>query len=57
MGEASMVAHAVNPSTWEAKAGRLLWVQGYTGLQSEVQDSQGYIVRPSLTHTQCLESW
>jgi hypothetical protein len=32
------VAHAFNPPTWEAEAGR---VQGQPGLQSEFQDSQG----------------
>jgi hypothetical protein len=33
----AVVAHAFNPSTWEAEAGRFL-----SGLQSEFQDSQGY---------------
>jgi hypothetical protein len=33
-----MVAHAFNPSTREAEAGRFL--------QSEFQDSQGYIEKP-----------
>jgi hypothetical protein len=32
-----VVAHAFNPSTWEAEA-----VRGQPGLQSEFQDSQGY---------------
>ena len=31
-------------STWEAEAGRSLWVQGQPGLHSEFQDSQGYTV-------------
>jgi hypothetical protein len=35
-----MVAHAFNPSTREAEAGRFL--------QSEFQDSQGYIEKPCL---------
>jgi hypothetical protein len=38
-----MVAHAFNPSTWEAEASR-----GQPGLQSEFQDSQGYIEKPCL---------
>jgi hypothetical protein len=33
-----MVAHAFNPSTWEAEAGRFLSLR--PGLQSEFQDSQ-----------------
>ena len=33
-----VVAHAFNPSTWEAEAGRYLWFQGKPGLQSEFQD-------------------
>lgn len=33
-----MVAHAFNPSTPEAEAGR--WVRGQPDLQSEFQDSQ-----------------
>ena len=33
-----MVAHAFNPSTWEAEAGGFL----NPGLQNEFQDSQGY---------------
>jgi hypothetical protein len=36
------VAHASNPSTWEAEAGRSLRVQSQPGLQSEFQDSQSY---------------
>jgi hypothetical protein len=34
-----VVAHAFNPNTWEAEAGRS-GVQGQPGLQSEFQDSQ-----------------
>jgi hypothetical protein len=40
-----MVAHAFNPSTWEAEAD--LWV-----LQSEFQDSQGYTEKPCLEKQQ-----
>jgi hypothetical protein len=36
-----VVAHAFNPSTWEAEAGG-------PGLQSEFQDSQGYTEKPCL---------
>jgi hypothetical protein len=35
-----MVAHAFNPSTWEAEAGGFL--------QSEFQDSQSYTEKPCL---------
>jgi hypothetical protein len=44
----AMVAHAFNPSTWDAETGGYLrlWVQGQTGLQSEFQDSQGYTEKP-----------
>jgi hypothetical protein len=38
-----VVAHAFNPSTWEAESGGFL-----PGLQSEFQDSQGYIEKPCL---------
>jgi hypothetical protein len=38
-----VVAHAFNPSTWEAEAGR-----GQPGLQIECQDSQGYTEKPCL---------
>jgi hypothetical protein len=37
-----MVAHAFNPSTWEAEASVFL------SLQSEFQDSQGYTEKPCL---------
>ena len=40
-----VVAHVFNPTTWEAEAGR---VRGQPGLQSEFQDSQGYIEKPCL---------
>ena len=42
-----MVAHAFNPSTWEAEAGGFR-VQGQPGLQSEFQESQGYKEKPCL---------
>jgi hypothetical protein len=42
-----MAAHAFNPSTVEAEAGRFL-TQGQPGLQSEFQDSQGYTEKPCL---------
>jgi hypothetical protein len=38
-----VVAHAFNPSTWEAEAGGFQPV-----LQSEFQDSQGYTEKPCL---------
>jgi hypothetical protein len=38
-----VVAHAFNPSTWEAEA-----VLGQPGLQSEFQDSQTYTEKPCL---------
>jgi hypothetical protein len=41
-----VVAHAFNPSTWEAEAGRFL--SSKPGLQSEFQDSQGYTEKPCL---------
>ena len=41
----AVVAHAFNPSTWEAEAGGFL----SSGLQSEFQDSQGYT--DTHTHT------
>jgi hypothetical protein len=43
-----VVAHAFNPSTWEAEAGGFLSLRPAC-LQSEFQDSQGY------TEKLCLE--
>jgi hypothetical protein len=42
--EPGMVAHAFDPSTWEADAGRFL----SSGLQSELQDSLSYTEKPCL---------
>jgi hypothetical protein len=42
-----MVAHAFNPSTWEAEAGGFLSLR-QPGLQSEFQYSQGYTEKPCL---------
>ena len=44
----AVMEHAFNPSTQEAEAGRSLWVPGQPGLQSELQDSQGYTEKPYL---------
>ena len=44
-----VVAHAFNPSTREAEAGQAdFWVRGHPGLQSELQDNQGYTEKPCL---------
>ena len=43
-----VVVHTFNPSTQEAEAGGSLGVRGQPGLQSEFQDSQGYIEKSSL---------
>jgi hypothetical protein len=42
---AGVVAHAFNPSTWEAEVGR---VRGQLAVQSEFRDSQGYTEKPCL---------
>jgi hypothetical protein len=42
-----VVAHAFNPSTREAEAGRFL-SRGQPGPQSELQDSQNYKEKPCL---------
>ena len=44
----AVVAHAFNPNTWEAEAGRSLWVGGQPGLQSKFQNSQDYIEKHCL---------
>jgi hypothetical protein len=41
----AVVAHAFNPSTWEAEAGGFLSSRP-AGLQSEFQDSQRYTEKP-----------
>jgi hypothetical protein len=46
------VEHAFNPSIWEAEAGGFLSSgPGPPSLQSEFQDSQGYIEKPCLEKT------
>jgi hypothetical protein len=42
-----VVAHALNPNTWEAEAGGFLSLR-QPGLHSEFQDSQGYTEKPYL---------
>jgi hypothetical protein len=37
-----MLAHAFNPSIWEAEASRSVRVRGQPGLQGKIQDSQDY---------------
>jgi hypothetical protein len=41
------VAHAFNPTSWEAEAGRFLSSRP-PGQQSEFQESQGYTEKPCL---------
>jgi hypothetical protein len=43
--QAGVVAHAFNPSTWEAEAGGFLSSRP-AGLQNEFQDSQDYTEKP-----------
>jgi hypothetical protein len=45
--ELGVVAHAFNPSTWEAEAGGFLSSRP-AWLQSEFQDSQSYTEKPCL---------
>jgi hypothetical protein len=40
----------LNPSMQEAEAGGSLRIWGQPGLQSELQDSQGYTEKPSLSN-------
>lgn len=37
-------AHAFNATTWEAEAGRFLWLQDQSGLASEFQVSQSQLL-------------
>jgi hypothetical protein len=46
-----MVAHAFNPSTWEAEAGGFLSARPAWST-NEFQDSQGYTERPCLKQQQ-----
>jgi hypothetical protein len=46
-----VIAHVFNPSTREAQRQADFWVQGQPGLQSEFQDSQGYIEKLCLKKT------
>jgi hypothetical protein len=43
-----VVAHAFNPSTWEAEAGGFLSLKVSLVYKSEFQDSQGYTEKPCL---------
>ena len=44
-----VVAHAFNPSPWEAEAGGSLRVRGQPGVQNKFWDSQnGYTEKPCL---------
>jgi hypothetical protein len=45
----AVVAHAFNPSTWEAEAGRFL--SSRPAWSTEFQDSQGYTEKPCLKKT------
>ena len=50
--------HASNPSTLEAEVGGSLQVRGQSGLQSKLQDRQGYTEKPSLEkQKQKVSSW
>jgi hypothetical protein len=42
----AVVAQTFNPSTWEAEAGRSLWMWSQPGLQSKFQANKGYKERP-----------
>jgi hypothetical protein len=46
--ERGMVAHAFNPSTWEAEAGGFLSSRPAWSTEFEFQDSQGYTEKPCL---------
>jgi hypothetical protein len=51
----AVVAHAFNPSTWEAEAGEFLSSKP-PGLQSEFQDSRGYAEKPCLENKQTKQN-
>lgn len=38
-----VMVHSLNPSNWEAAAGRSLWACGQPALHNEFQTSKGYI--------------
>lgn len=44
----AMVMLTFSSSTKEAEAGRAMWVQDHSGLQSEFQDSKSYTEKPCL---------
>jgi hypothetical protein len=44
----AVVAHAFNPSTWEAEAGGFLSLRPAWSIQRDFQDSQGYTEKPCL---------
>lgn len=55
-----LVAHIINPSTWEARVGRPLWVEDQPSVHNKFQASQGHMMRlflmkkqinPPNTHT------
>lgn len=47
-----MGIHACNPSIWEAEVGRLLWVRGYTGQDSDCKGNLEYLARCCLQKDQ-----
>jgi hypothetical protein len=51
-----MEAHAFNPSTQEAEAGRSLWVQGQPSLQSEYRTARALLQRETLSQGWGLEA-
>ena len=38
-----LVAHIINPSTWEARVGRSLWVEHQPSVHNKFQASQGHM--------------
>ena len=44
--KADMMGHDFNPSTQEPEKDGSLWVWGQPGLQSDLQNSQGYTEKP-----------